>query len=259
MAQAYQELNSEGVLKTVPGAGTFVGSRILNKSKNELHQIIHDAIRKAYALDFKTEDITDVFYDCIGLSVGYSTDIMIIVECNEPVLEYLCKEISSTLHLKTKGILIQKLEKNKDEFKEYLTNSSLIVCGFNHVEELNTIIPDLKSKIMGITMQSDTIVLDTITKVPRGTIVGYVCVNQRSAETFYNSTIFSGHKQLSRIICGLNNTQLLNNLMAECDIVFITNFAYETIDIKVRHGQHIIKLDIAISSKTMESIKQRLI
>lgn len=258
VAQAYQELTAEGVVITVPGAGTFVSASIVLANRTELHQVIHEAVRKAYDLGFDTEDITDVFCACIGLSTDHYSGKIIVVKCNDPVIEHLCKKMTVNLHVETEGILIQDIEKDPDAFKGRFDTSRLVVCGFNHVEDLIRIFPAVETKIAAVTLQSDNRVLDFITKVPNGTTVGYVCISQRSAETYYNSALFSGHKRLNRVISGLNNTELLNKIMGECDIVFITNFAYEAIDVNPRPGQQIIKVDITIASDTIDYIKGRL-
>lgn len=258
VAQAYQELIEEGVLITVKGTGTFVSTSLNGSNRKELYKIINNAIQKAYQLGFDADDITDVLFNCLSMPVDFSSIKILVVECNEPVIEHLCTKITKNLNIKTEGILLQEIEKNSEAYSERFEATPLVVCGFNHVEDVVRIYPWVEDRILAVLLKTDLTVLNAITQVPVGTTIGYICVNQRSAETFYNSAAFSGHKKLNRIIAGLNSTDLLKKITKECDLIFITNFAYETHAIKARPGQKIVLVDITIESATMNLIKKRV-
>ncbi|HEY3424243.1 MAG TPA: hypothetical protein VGL27_05565, partial [Negativicutes bacterium] len=73
------------------------------------------------------------------------------------------------------------------------------------------------------------------------------------------SSFFSGHRQLKRIIAGLNNTETLNSLLQDCDTVFVTNFVYEQMITRTRPGQEIIRVDISLDSGSVDLIKERIV
>ena len=258
VAQAYQELTEEEVLYTVPGAGTFVGANEAMVDRKELYKIIDEAVKKAEELGFHADDIIDAFFNLVKPSFDFSNKTILVVECNEPTIGHICSEINAKLNIHTEGLLLQELEKNPTAYTERLTSCEMVVCGFNHAEDLIRMFPNIDDKIATVLLQTDINVLDAMMEVPDHTTVGYVCVNQYSAETFYNSTLFSGHKRLNRIISGLNNTECLNRIMAECNIVFVTNFAYELHSFKTRSGQQIIKVEISLEPNAMNSIKERM-
>lgn len=259
VASAYKELTEEGILETIIGAGTFVRAMPSQDCKQALYQVIAESVKKAFTLGYGVQDITDCFFNCLAsLPVSYSDFTVMVVECNEPLLDYFCDEIARQCNVKTKGILIDELEKDPLSFAALLADIDLIVCGFNHVEELVATIPTLAEKLVGCILQTDLEILNKITQLPDGVSVGYVCVNQRSAETFYNSSFFSGHKQLKRIIAGLNSTETLHALLQECNTVFVTNFAYEQVIDQIRPDQELIRVDITLDVGSINLIKERI-
>lgn len=259
VAQAYQELVGECILRTELGAGTFVHPSPSLSDKKELREIIGESVNKAFALGFGTEDIAESFFNCLAtLPDGSPLGKVIVVECNEPTIEHLCRTLTDEMNVKVEGILLQDLEENPTGYKERFLNSSLIICGFNHLEELSGILPGFESKTVGVILQSDMKILNTMMQIPEGETVGYVCVSQRSADAFFNSTQFSGHRKLKRIIAGLNNIVLLNQMLADCNLIFATNFALDQLAIKARPGQEILRVNITIDPSSINYIKERL-
>ena len=69
VAQAYQELVAERILRTELGAGTFVHPSPSLIDKKELREIIGESVKKAIDLGFGAEDITESFFNCLALSL----------------------------------------------------------------------------------------------------------------------------------------------------------------------------------------------
>jgi len=100
--------------------------------------------------------------------------------------------------------------------------------------------------------------INALTQLPEGTRVGYVCANQRSTETLYNSTYFSGGKELRRILAGYDNTTKLQRLVRECDVIFVTNFVYDRMEKLAKPHQKLINVNITVDSSSMDLIRERL-
>lgn len=259
VASAYKELTSEGILETVVGTGTFVRIKQPSGSKQSLYQIMEKAVKEAFSLGYDPQDITECFYNCISsLPASYRDVTVMVVECNQPLLDYFCDELAAQCQVRIKGVLIDELEENPLAFTAQLADIDLVVCGFNHVEELITAIPALEKKLLGCILQTDLQILNKITQLPVGAAVGYVCVNQRSAKTFFNSSYFSGHKELKRIVAGINNTENLHSLLQDCTTIFVTNFAYEQVAAQIRPGQELVRVDITLDPGSVNLIKERI-
>jgi len=260
IALAYQELIAEGILKAEPGAGTFVHSNPSLVDKKNLRKIIGESLDKAQELGFSVDEITESFFNCLAsLSANSSTGSIIVVECNEPLLEHLRQSVAEEMQIRVESILIEDLENAPDKFRQRFHDCTLVVCGFNHLEELSSLLHGFETKITGIMLRTDLKILNAIRKIPDGEAVGYVCVSQRSADTFYNSALFSGHKKLKRVIVGANDGELLSQVLADCNTVFVTNFALSQLDVKARPGQQIIPVDIDVDRNSMKLIKERFV
>lgn len=260
IALAYQELITEGVLKAEPGAGTFVHSKPALVDKRNLRKIIVESLNKAQELGFGLDEITESFYNCIAsLSTNSCPGSILVVECNEPLLEHLRQTLTEEMQVRTEGILLGDLENAPDNFRQCFHDCTLVVCGFNHLEELSSLLPGFETKIVGIMLRTDQKILNAIRKIPDGASVGYVCVSQRSADTFYNSALFSGHKRLKRVITGVGNGEVLNQVLADCNTVFVTNFALSKLNINARPGQRLIQVEIDVDRNSLKLIKERFL
>jgi hypothetical protein len=260
VALAYQELIVEGVLKAEPGAGTFVHSKPALADKRNLRQIIDESLNKAQALGFSVDEITESFFNCLAsLPSNSCNGSILVVECNEPLLKHLCQALAEEMQIRVEGILLEDLENAPDKFRQRFHDCTLVVCGFNHLEELSRLLPGFETKIAGIMLRTDLKILNAIRKIPDGEAVGYVCVSQRSADTFYNSALFSGHKRLKRVIVGANDSGILGQVLADCSTVYITSFALAKLNIEARSGQQIIPVDIDVDRNSMKLIKERFV
>jgi GntR family transcriptional regulator len=260
ITQAYKELAGDGILTVTVGSGTFVKEDLSLKPRKEINQLFDRAVAKARRLGFNLDEIAEGFLNRLAtLSTDFSRKRVLVVDCNDELLGYLCKRITGALGVQTEGILIQKLEENAAVANEILHDKDLVVCGLNHLEELKKVVPDPGVEVVAILIQPDAKVLNYLSRIPAGTRVGYVCANQRSAETLYNSSFFSGGNELRRILAGFDSGKQLKKVIEECDIVFATKFIYARMRKIIKPGKKLIRVDMAMDATSLEFIKERLL
>lgn len=259
VTQAYRELSSEGILKVVIGSGTFVKEELALKIKEPLDQAFDQAVRSAKQSGFATREIVEHFFNRLSaLNIDHSKKHIVVVDCNDEVISYLCNLISSELGVHTQGVLIDEIEKNPKGAMALFEGKDLVVCGFNHLEELNCAVPNLKVEIVAIILQIDAKVINILTQLPKNTKVGFVCANQRSTETLYNSAYFSGGKELKRILVGYDNSKKLIKLVKECNVIFASNFVYPRMQKIIKPHQKLINVNITIDASSIDLIRERL-
>jgi DNA-binding transcriptional regulator YhcF (GntR family) len=259
ITQAYKELAVGGVLDVIVGSGTFVKEGLIPKPKKALNRIFDKAVHDAGRIGFSLDEVTEYFLNRLSaLSDGNTKKHVLVVDCNDEVINYLCQRLTDQLGVITEGARIQMLEERGDAAVEYLDGKDLVVCGFNHLEELKRVFPESAVEVVGVLLQVDARVINILTQLPAGTRVGYVCANQRSTETLYNSSYFSGGKELRRILAGYNNPAQLQKVIEACDIVFATHFIHEQVSERIRPHQKLIKVNIAIDASSLDFIKERL-
>ena len=259
ITQAYKELSSEGILQIVIGSGTFIKEGLELKTKKALNQIFDEAIKNAKSIGFRTDEIAELFLNRLpALTADYSMKRILVVDCNDEVVSYLRNKLSEEFGIQTEGVLIQELEMDREAALAIFKDKDLVICGFNHLEELRSVVPNLNVEVIAVLLQVDARVINALTQLPEGTRVGYVCANQRSTETLYNSTYFSGGKELRRILAGYDNTTKLQRLVRECDVIFVTNFVYDRMEKLAKPHQKLINVNITVDSSSMDLIRERL-
>lgn len=259
VTQAYKELSSEGILKTIIGSGTFVRNNLEIKPKNALNQAFDQAFERARQSGFDTNEIVEHFLSRLSsLSTDHSKKQILVVDCNDEVVSYLCRLIANELGVQTQGVLIHEIEKDRESASIFFEDKDLVVCGFNHLEELNRAVPGLQIEVVGVLLQVDAKVINTIAQLPQGTKVGYVCANQRSTETLYNSAYFSGGQELRRILAGYDNSKKLQKLINQCDVIFATHFVHDRMQKITKPHQKLINVNLTVDSSSIVLIREKL-
>lgn len=259
ITQAYKELASEGILDIRVGSGTFVKKNLAVKSKTALDELFDQVIENAKQVGFRTDEIAEHFLNRLSvLTATHPTRKVVVVDCNDEVIQYLCHKIEEECGAPTQGVLIQELEMDPTAAVTLLEGSHLVVCGLNHMQELERAVPSLSVEVVGVLLQVDAKVINRLARLPPETTVGYVCANQRSTETLYNSAYFSGGRELRRILAGYDNSKKLKQLLQECDVIFVTHFIFERLQKLVRPHHKLIRVNISVDSSSMDLIRERL-
>lgn len=260
ITQAYRELAADGVLRVVVGSGTYVKEDAPRSPRRDINRIFDRAFKKARTLGFSLQDISESFYNRLAaLVMDFSRMSVLVVDCNREAVDYLCELLRQKLGVQTTGMLIQTIESAPIQFARCTKGKDLIVCGLNHLEELRNAVPSIAVETAGVLLKPDTKVMRELSRLPKGTRVGYVCANQRSTETLYNSSFFSGGKELRRILAGFDNRTKLRKAVDVCEVIFATGFVHDRLKPLLRPEQSLIRVDIRVDSSSLDHIKERLL
>ncbi|MCG8633430.1 MAG: GntR family transcriptional regulator [Desulfobacterales bacterium] len=261
VSQAYKELADRGVLRITVGTGTFVAQEPAPENRKALDRIFDDAVGRAGDLGFTTEEISDHFFNRLSALAG---DVLpkevAVVDCNREVVDYLSRAITDRFNVRTRGILIQDLESGPEAGIKILQDMDLIVCGFNHLGELRAAVPgpDINPGIVAVRLQVEARVVNILAQLPRDTRIGCVCANRRSAETLYNSTYFSGGRELRPVLAGCDDLSALEALLRECDMVFVTGFIFDKVKKLAGPDHKLVRVDLSVDSGSLDLVGEAL-
>ena len=259
ITQAYKELESEGILEIIIGSGTYVKKGLVLKPKKKLDQVLDKAIRHSMEFGFTKTEVMEYFINRLATLPASGMDKQVlVVDCNDGVVNYLSQKISEECQVKTVGRLIQEIEEDPLGSAKLAKGVDLIVCGLNHLEELHRALPDLDVEIIAVLLQVDVRVINMLAQLPKGATVGFVCENERSTETLYNSSYFSGGRELKRIMAGYDNSQELKRILRECNTVFVTGFIFDRVKEMTTNEQKLIKVDIIVDTASIDLIKEKI-
>lgn len=259
VSTAYRELVAEGILETIVGSGTFVKGKKILPNAETLTEIVDEALRKALAAGFSPEQITEFcLHRLTTCFAGAQGRRVLIVECNQETLDEIADVLRRELSVETSGLLIQDLEARPALVAQCCSDVDLIVCGFNHLEELKKLVPDCSREMVAVVLKTEVRIMNELMRLPAGTVVGFTCVSQRSTESFYREAIFSTGSSLIKIVAGLDNDLELQRMLSKCQVIFASGFVYDRIRGMASEGQRVIKVDLGIDPANIDLIKERL-
>ncbi len=256
---AYRELVAEGILETVVGSGTFIKERQVQSETEELKKIVDGAIQKALSAGFSPERITDFMLHrvttCFPSTEGGR---VLVVECNQEALDDISAVLKRELSARTTTLLIQDLESNPQALIELLADTDLIVCGFNHVEELQKVLPTSAVEVVAVLLRPEIRIINDLMKLPSGTPVGFVCATERSTETLYREAILSGGSSLTKIWAGLDQDSKLQDLLEKCQVIYASHYVYDRVIRMADVNKRVIKVQLTIDQANVNLIRERL-
>jgi len=259
ITQAYKELSADGLLDVIVGSGTFVREGLTLQKCNDLRRVFQQAFQQALNLGYSESEIADFFLNQLTIHSGKTPpQNILVVDCNHEVIDHICRWLEGEFQVRTQGVLIQELEQNAAGARDMLIGKDLIICGFNHVQEFHHAVPENDREMLAVLFTVDVKALNVILNLPKGTVVGYVCANQRSTETFYNSSYFSGDKELRRILAGLDNPEGLSRVLDQCELIFATIFIFDRVCELARKNQKVIRVGIDLDQSSMALIRLKL-
>jgi DNA-binding transcriptional regulator YhcF (GntR family) len=256
---AYRELVMEGILETVVGSGTFIKERKVQRETDALKQILDEACEKALHAGFSLDQISDfLLHQATSYFQGTEGARVLVVECNHEALDYISATLRRDLSVQTTNVLIQELESDPRLAEELLSDIDLIVCGFNHVEELRNVVPSPPVEVVAVLLKPEIRIMNELTQLSPGTSVGFTCATQRSTETFYREAILSGGSSLIKIWAGLDQGPELQRLLEKCSVIFASHYVYDRIISMTEADKRVIKVELAIDRSNIELIRERL-
>lgn len=260
VAAVYKEMENQGHLRVVKGAGTFVQKARDLPQTQQVWEIFDRAYEKACQSGLDRESILDIFLTGLlkkSMVSGKKRRVM-LVDCNHEVLETLAiklKEKASLLFpVTTVPMLIQEIEKNPRSFIEQTRNFDLILCGMNHMGELMAAIPNPTVETLGFFIRTDFNIMNQIMQLAPGTRAGFCCISTKSATAFFKKTEFSSTTQLIRIHVGMDDEQALLSMVKTCDPIFATHYVYERLLAQTPAGKKIIRVDLDIDPANLDYI-----
>lgn len=257
---AYKELALEGGLEIIMGSGTYVRDGWVKKDTRELATIYDQAMADASRRGFTTDEVEQYFLNrLVAGSRGAENARVLVVDCNDEAIAYMRETLEADLPVLTTGILIQEVEEDRSPVTEHLGDIDLIACGFNHVQELKHALGPCDVEIVPLMLKPDIRVMNEMLRLPAGTRVGYCCANQRSTETFFKRSFFSGGTELRKIYAGLENSEALQETLAECEVVFASDFVFERVRNLVSPNTRLIRVELTIDRANVNLVRERLV
>ena len=258
VAAVYAELSSEGILTSNRGVGTVVSETVRPDNSSSLNSIIDEAFVRAKELGFTSEQITDHFFNVLSTHMPAQPKTILMVWCNHMTIEEVGKTLASKLGVKIRSLLVEDIEAHPDRAEKALSGVDLVVTSLNYIESILPFAEKQGVEVTGIILTPVGRVLNEIVRLPKGTTVGFVCVNNLAAKSTCKGVHLSGHVSLKTIWAGADDTEGLKKMISKCDVIFATHHVYEQVVRVSGKGKKVINLDVTVSAANLQIIKERL-
>ena len=184
VSQAYKELESEGILSSVRGRGTFVADTLLimqrEGRKEKVLRIVDLAMEEAVGLGFSIDDFVS-FVHVRGMEkkdLLSRMKVAFIVSNPEQLSDV---NWNLGLGVRLLPFLLSELQESP-RAQERLAGMDMAVTGVNHLTEVKTLLEKLPTPILGISLQPKLETIVRIAKLTMGRNLALVCESNQFAE-----------------------------------------------------------------------------
>lgn len=258
VASVYSELSAQDVLTCNRGAGTMVNPVYRPRPVKELALMMERLFQRAKKLGFSNEELTDQFFFALAMQSAVKKKQVLLAWCNEVTLEEVATKLEATLGVKTRRFLLEKGAQHAESISPHLSDVDLVVSSITHVE---AILPHARKagvEVTGIILTPVAQILNHMIGLPKGTTVGFICVNDAAAESTCKSVHLSNQVTLHTIWAGADDAPGLDRIFSRCDIIFATHHVYDRIKNLAGKDQTLVKVDVSITDSSIDLIRERL-
>lgn len=264
VAAAYNELAREGVLDSAVGKGTYVLEAGAMAEHEQLRAIFDNAFDQARGKGFAPQVVADYLLDRIaGFRSGFEDKLVLVVECNLEASQDIAASLRQEFGVQTRELLIGDLERagtsGQEAIAELLQGVNLVVCGFNHLQEFLEVAPALEVEAVGVMLKPEGQILNDLMLLPKESRIGFTCVTTRSTEAFFTSLQFAAGQDRQTIRAGLDDTAAVTNMLAACDIVYATHYAYERLVQLETDTSHVVTVELSVDHAGLEVVRHGLL
>lgn len=258
VAATYAELSSEGVLTSNRGAGTVVSEAVTTRNTASLNRIMDDTFSRAKEMGFTNDEIADQFFSALAAHTSGPAKTILMVWCNRMTIDEVGKKLVSALGVKVKSLLVEDIEQSPQCAEEALEGVDLVVTSLNYIDVILPFAEKQGVEVTGIILTPVGRVLNEIVRLPQGTTVGFVCVNNLAARSTCKGVHLSGRVSLNTIWAGADDTRGLKAMISKCDVIFATHHVYDQVVRASGKDKKVICLDASLTDANLDIIRERL-
>lgn len=182
VSSAYKELETEGVLVSTQGRGTFVTDSdavIRRESRKErLLKMVDIAIEEAAELGFHMDEFLAITHARVMAKKEMLSRVRVaFVECNIEQLDHFSKDLRLDPRVSIVPVLLDEFRSRPEETNRLLTTTDLVLTTLFHLHEVKELVKVKGIDIIGIALDPQLETIVKIARLPQGTRLGIVCLS----------------------------------------------------------------------------------
>ncbi|MBL8027400.1 MAG: GntR family transcriptional regulator [Fibrobacteres bacterium] len=200
ITKAYLELESEGVVSTVQGKGTFIADKKAISSDN-VESIIDQFIDDMVRYGFSAEEIEKQLSERLEKRNSENEPIIIAaIDCNPEALAIFEKQLFSVPNTHVIKLLLNDIPAGSEGEKK-LSPYNMIITTSTHFKEVNAKWPSVSDKLLPVSVAPTRETIMTLARLTSNLRTGVICESLRFSE------IIAGH--LEELHLSIDNLEVL--------------------------------------------------
>ncbi|HHW91498.1 MAG TPA: GntR family transcriptional regulator [Firmicutes bacterium] len=245
VSMAFRELESEGVVVSHQGRGTFVatGDQVFRREgrKERVLKMIDLAIEEAAELGFSIDEFTSIVTARVREKKAVLRQVKVaFIECNREQLEFYSKQLHLGSGVAIIPVILDDLIADSGRVNGLLAEVDLVVTTVYHVEQVFEVL-DNKKKLVAVALEPE---VSTIVRIARSIPAKkaiLVCLTDKFA---HSVRLYLGQ-------CGIDAANLshtitmdrkeLTSLLADVETVLVSPGRKKDVEDLVRPGTEVIE------------------
>ena len=248
--RAYQELAREGLIDCRQGRGCLVVEQpeeAASPVPAQLLEVIDGAIEQARGLGVSADDFATTAYARARQrwDVPVRLKKIAFVECDAQTAADFAHAIQERLDVAVIPVVLEDLEHPTPETEQHLRDARAVATTFFHVEEIRRLLAqaNIKKEVVALTVKPHLEALVRVARIPQGTSVALVCVDERNAGLMGKSLADAGINGLDIVLGGANEPGKLAETLAQVAVVVASDHVADAVRLLVRPDQELIVLN----------------
>lgn len=227
VSAAYKELESEGILISTQGRGTFVTDRdavIRRESrKDRLLKIIDISIEEAAGLGFTIDEFLVITTQRVTDKKQMLSRVRVaFIECNKEQLDHFSKDLHLDPGVSIIPILLDDFRNKPEEVNKLITATDLVLTTFFHLQEVKELVKFKGIETIGIALDPQLETIVKIARFPQGTRLGIVCLSETFAVKVINSLKRAGIDHLEMYTTTTKDPESLTKFIEQSDAIVVS-------------------------------------
>ena len=248
--RAYQELAREGLIDCRQGRGcTVVEERPSDAAppiSARLLEIVDSAIAQARELGVSADDFATTAYARARQRWAMQGQPTIVfVECDAQTAADFAHAIQQRLDVAAIPVVLKDLEHPTADTEQHLRKAQAVATTFFHVEEVRRLLAqtNFDKKVVALTVKPHLEALVRVARIPRGTSVALVCVDERNAALMAKSLANAGISGLDVVLGGANEPRKLAETLGQVSVVIASDHVADEVRPLLQPGQELVVLN----------------
>lgn len=244
VSQAYQELETEGVVTSRQGRGTFVSDRddkwrVANR-RDLLTKVIDVALEESIQLGFSLDD----FLELAAVRVKQKSALLrkaqvVFLECNREQVEYLSRKLEfGGVHIDP--VILDDLRDRGSLAWSAVKSADLVVTTFFHYDEVQALL-DNSRDVLAIALDPELETIVKIARIPPDKRIGLICRSDNFAGKVTSALAQAGLDALAIEFCTTAREDVLSEFLSHLDVAVVSPGRRREVEAYCTKRQHIIE------------------